>query len=220
MPAFAHICAFPLLGLRKLRLEMGESLLVAGQGLLGALAVQLANLAGAIPVLSADLDQARRELSCRLGAAQAFDPAEPDYIAQVMAATNGEGVRTIVEVTGSAQALQQALEYVAWEGRIVLLGCTRIPDVPIDFYRCVHKRGIVLIGANTFARPRHESRPGEWTTRDDCLTFLKFLAAGKIRVRELIARVLTPSEAPEAYSMLAQTERPPLGLVLDWRAQE
>ena len=72
----------------------------------------------------------------------------------------------MVEVTGVAAALQQALEYVAWEGRVSLLGCTRIPDVPIDFYKYVHRRGISLIGAHTFARARQESAPGRWTTRN------------------------------------------------------
>ncbi len=215
--AFAHICSFPMLGLRKLRVEMGESLMVAGQGLLGTLAVQLGNLCGAIPVLSADLDPQRRQLSCQLGATASFDPAAENYVSGVLEATGGAGVNAVVEVTGSAKALQQALEYVAFEGRIVLLGCTRISDVPIDFYKYVHKRGIALIGANTYARPKLESRPGEWTTRDDCRAFLKFMAAGKIRVHELISGVISPQQAPDTYAMLAENANPPLGFVLNWK---
>ena len=36
-------------------------------------------------------------------------------------------------MTGVAVALQQALEYVAYMGRISLLGCTRVSDAAIDF---------------------------------------------------------------------------------------
>lgn len=216
--AFAHLTAFPLLALRKLQIELGESVMVAGLGLLGMLAVQLANLAGAIPILGADPDPARRQLASRLGATRIFDPTDPAFKDDVLAATEGNGVNAVVEVSGQARALQQALDYVAWEGRIALLGCTRISDVPIDFYQHVHRRGVTMIGAHTFTRPHQESRPGAWTTRDDCLTFLKFLAAGKIRVRELVSSVITPAEAPAAYARLAQEEHPPLGWVLNWQS--
>jgi len=56
-------------------------------------------------------------------------------------------------VTGFAVALQQALHYTAKMGRISLLGCTRVPDCGIDFYRDVHLTGITLIGAHTATVP-------------------------------------------------------------------
>ncbi|OQA77631.1 MAG: Alcohol dehydrogenase [Lentisphaerae bacterium ADurb.Bin242] len=215
--AFAQIVSFPFLGVRKLRLEIGESAMIAGLGLLGMFAVQIANLSGAIPVLAADPDPKRRELALELGATAAFDPSAKDFISQVMAATGGKGVNAVVEVTGNASALQQALEYVAWEGRISLLGCTRISDAPIDFYKYVHRRGIHLIGAHTMTRPGVESRPGEWTSHDDFRTFLKFLAAGKIRTRPVISEIVQPEQVPEVFTKIAETANPPLGFVIDWR---
>jgi len=38
--------------------------------------------------------------------------------------------------------------------------CTRVSDVPIDFYKYVHRRGISLIGAHTSTQAQHESSPG------------------------------------------------------------
>ncbi len=215
--AFAHIASFPMLGVRKLRLELGESVMVAGQGILGVFALQFARLSGGLPVFASDLDPKRRELAVKLGADEVFSPADPDFIARVMEATGGKGVNAVVEVTGVAAALQQALEYVAWMGRIALLGCTRISDVPIDFYRYVHRRGITLIGAHTATRPEHESRPGAWSEHDDYRTFLKLLAAGRIQVRPLISEVVSPAEAHEVYDCLCRTKNPPLGIAFDWR---
>ena len=123
----------------------------------------------------------------------------------------------MVEVTGSAVALQQALEYIAWEGRISLLGCTRISDVPIDFYKYVHRRGITLIGSHTFTRARCESAPGRWTEQDDYRTFLKLVAAGKLITRPLISEIVSPANTHAIYGRLAETRNPPLGIVLDWR---
>ena len=135
----------------------------------------------------------------------------------VKAATAGKGVSAIVEVTGRAKALQQALEYVAWQGRISLLGCTRISDVPIDFYRYVHCRGVTLIGSHTFTRPAHESAPGRWTEADDYQTFLKLVRAGKMQVRPIISEIVSPAKAPDVYHRLAENEHPPLGIVFDWQ---
>ena len=215
--AFANIVSFPFLGIRKLRLEIGESVMVAGLGLLGMFAVQIASLSGAIPVLAADLDPKRRKLALELGATAVFDPSEKDFVSRVKDATEGNGVNAVVEVTGNAFALQQALEYVAWEGRISLLGCTRISDAPIDFYKYVHRRGIQLIGAHTMTRPNVESRPGEWTSRDDFRTFLKFLSAGKIQTRPVISEVIRPEQVPAVFTKIAEMKNPPLGFVIDWR---
>jgi len=214
--SFAVIASFSFLGVRKLRIELGESAMIAGQGLLGVLALQIARLSGAIPVIVSDFDPKRRELALSLGADHAFDPGDKDLVGKIMEATGGKGVNAVVEVTGAAVALQQALEYVAWQGRISLLGCTRISDVPIDFYKFVHQRGISIIGANTFARPKTESQPGQWTEQDDYRTFLKLAAAGRMHVRPLISEIVSPEDAPTIYTRLAEMKNPPLGIVFDW----
>ena len=214
--SFAHIASFSFLGVRKLKIELGESVMIAGMGILGAFALQIANLSGAIPVIVSDFNPARCELALQLGASTTFSPGEDDFIEKVKAATGGDGPNAVVEVTGSAVALQQALEYIAWEGRISLLGCTRISDMPIDFYKYVHRRGISMIGAHTFTRPKQESAHGRWTEHDDYRTFLKLVAAKKLQVRPLISEIVSPQDAPEVYRRLAETKNPPLGIAFDW----
>lgn len=214
--AFAHIASFSFLGVRKLKIELGESAMIAGMGILGAFAVQIASLSGAIPVIASDFDPVRRDLALKLGAAAAFSPDEENFVEKVKAATGGNGPKAVVEVTGSARAMQQALEYIAWEGRLSLLGCTRVSDVPVDFYKYVHRRGISLIGAHTFTRAQQESTPGRWTEHDDYRTFLKLVAAGKLQTRPLISEIVSPEAAHAVYARLAEMKNPPLGIVFDW----
>lgn len=214
--AFAHIASFSFLGVRKLKIELGESAMIAGMGILGAFAVQIASLSGAIPVIASDFDPARRDLALKLGAAAAFSPDEENFVEKVKAATGGSGPKAVVEVTGSARAMQQALEYIAWEGRLSLLGCTRVSDVPVDFYKYVHRRGISLIGAHTFTRAQQESTPGRWTEHDDYRTFLKLVAAGKLQTRPLISEIVSPESAHAVYARLAEMKNPPLGIVFNW----
>lgn len=215
--AFAHIASFPMLGVRKLRLELGESCMVAGLGLLGLFAVQFAKLSGAYPVLACDFSAERRELALQLGADYALNPQDADFIEQVRALTDGKGPAATVEVTGVLNGLQQALEYTAQMGRISLLGCTRISDQPINVYKYIHGKGINLIGAHTCTRSALESAPGLWTEMDDYKTFLKLLRAGKINVKPMTNRIVSPRSAAEVYQFLNTEKNPPLGVVFDWQ---
>lgn len=215
--SFVIIASMGLGGLRRLRLELGESGMVMGLGLLGTFALQFMRLSGAYPVIAADLNPARRALALQLGADYALDPAEPDFTDKVKALTGDKGVNGTVEVTGNAKALQQALGCAAREGRISLLGCTRISDCPIDFYQQVHRPGIQLIGAHNMVRPKLESRPYEWTHQDDCKAILALLGAGRIQVKPIISRVVKPADAPAVYTQLCDDPAFPMGTVFDWR---
>ncbi|MFG0248146.1 MAG: zinc-binding alcohol dehydrogenase, partial [Phycisphaeraceae bacterium JB051] len=213
---FAHIASFSFLGIRKLKLEIGESVMIAGMGILGAYALQIASLSGAIPVVVADFESSRRELALQLGATAAFSPDEDDFVEKVKNATGGNGPNAVVEVTGSAAALQQALECISYEGRISLLGCTRVSDKPIDFYKYVHRRGISLIGSHALTRPAYESRRDCWTEHDDYQTFMKFTVANKLFTKPIISDVVSPVKANEIYTKISQSKKPPLGIVFDW----
>ena len=188
--AITHISSFPMLGVRKLRLDLGESCMVAGLGLLGLFAVQFAKLSGAYPVLACDFSEERRNLALQLGADYALDPREPDFIQKVRDLTDGRGPAATVEVTGFLDGLQQALEYTAFMGRISLLGCTRISDEPINVYKYIHAKGINLIGAHTMTRPATNSSQGMWTEKDDYKTFLKLLMANKVNVKPMLNRIV------------------------------
>ena len=215
--AFVVIGAMGLQGVRKLKLELGESAMVIGLGILGVFATQAAALSGAIPVIVSDFDKKRRELALTLGADHAFSPDEENLPEKIKKLTYGRGPDAIVEVTGSAVALQQALTYVARQGRISLTGCTRISDADIDFYKYVHQPGVSLIGAHTFVRPRVDSYPGYWTARDDYRTMLAFMAAKKLKAQPIISEIVSPECAPAIYKRLAEEKHPPLGIVFDWK---
>ena len=215
--AFVIIAAMGLGGVRKLEIELGESAMVMGQGLLGIFATQFLRLSGANPVIAADLNPQRRELALKLGADYAFDPTDKDFVQKVKEVTKGKGVNGCVEVTGIAQAMNQALECAAWMGRISLLGCTRVSDSAVDYYQQVHRPGVKLIGAHNFVRPKVESYPHHWTHHDDCNAILDMIASGRIQVGPVISRVESPENAPQIYNELCDDPLFPIGTVFDWR---
>lgn len=215
--AFVIIASMGLGGVRKLEIELGESAMVMGQGLLGIFATQFLRLSGANPVIAADLNPARRELALKLGADYAFDPSDKDFVQKVKAVTRGKGVKGCVEVTGIAQAMNQALECASWMGRISLLGCTRVSDSAVDYYQQVHRPGVKLIGAHNFVRPKHESYPHHWTHHDDCNAILDMIASKRILVEPIVSRIESPVNAAKIYSELCDDKDFPIGTVFDWR---
>ncbi|MBE6375460.1 MAG: zinc-binding alcohol dehydrogenase [Lentisphaerae bacterium] len=214
--AAAHLCSFPLLAIRKLQIQLGEACLVAGQGLLGILAGQLARIAGAYPVIVSDCSPQRRELALKLGTDFALDPTEPDYIQRILKLTGGKGPETVVEVTGNINALLQCLECVADNGRISLLGCTRISDQTVDFYKYVHRKGGSLIGTHTFARPKNDRTNWGWSEFDDYETFFKLVNSGRLNVDSIISKIASPEDAKTVYEKIGMLSDPPLGILLDW----
>ena len=215
--SFVVIASMGLGGVRKLEIELGESAMVMGLGLLGIFSIQFCRLSGAYPVIAADLNPERRELALKLGADYAFDPSEPDFVEQVKKVTKGKGVNAIVEVTGISKAMKQALECASFKGRISLLGCTRVSDCAVDYYTQVHCPGIKLIGAHNFVRPKVESYPHHWTHQDDCKAILDLIGAGRIVVEPIVSRIESPENAPEIYDELCDNPAFPLGTVFDWR---
>ena len=211
------IASMGLGGVRKLEIELGESAMVMGLGLLGMFSVQFARLNGANPVIAVDLNKERRDLALKLGADYALDPSDPDFVEKVMKITKGKGVNATVEVTGASVAMKQALECASWMGRISLLGCTRVSDCSVDYYQQVHKPGVRLIGAHNFVRPKVESYPHHWTHHDDCRAILDMIESGRVKVKPIISRIASPIDAPEIYNQLCDDPHFPLGTVFDWR---
>ena len=81
--ALGFISSFPMAAIRKTRLEMGESAMVMGLGILGIIAVKLLKLAGAAPIIAADPNPRRRELALEDGADYALDPLEEGFAEKV-----------------------------------------------------------------------------------------------------------------------------------------
>ena len=212
--ALIHIATFPLAAIRKCRLEVGESALVMGLGVLGLLGVQLLRAAGAVPIIAVDPVPHKREQALALGADYALDPFAPDFVKTVKDLTDG-GVKVALEITGNGGGMDMALDCMAKFGRMALLGCTRNSDFSIDYYRKVHGPGITLVGAHTMARPQSESSAGWWTEADDERAIMRMLLHKRLNFKCLIEEVHNPSDAPAVFTRLATEKHFPV-VQFDW----
>ncbi|MBQ4259548.1 MAG: zinc-binding dehydrogenase [Lachnospiraceae bacterium] len=213
--ALFQIGTFPLAAIRKCGLEIGESAIVMGMGILGLFAIPLLKAAGAAPVIAVDPVPEKREKALASGADFAFDPYDPNFAKQVKEVTGG-GANVGIEVTGVGAGLDGILDCMAPFGRVALLGCTRNKNFTIDYYGKVHCPGITLIGAHTMARPKFESSKGWWTQKDDIQALIKLTEMGRINLASLVDEIHSPAEAPDVYTRLANEKSFPI-VQFDWR---
>jgi len=213
--ALFHVATFPMAAIRKCRLEIGESAIVMGMGVLGIVALRLLRCAGAAPIIAVDPDPEKREKALACGADFALDPFASDFAETAKSLTKG-GANVGIEVTGIGAGLDGILDCMARFGRVALLGCTRDSNFTIDYYRKVHGPGVTLVGAHTAARPSRNSSHGWWTERDDFETILTMTKLGRLKLSELVGEVHPPEEAPQVYTRLCTEKTFPL-VQFDWR---
>lgn len=213
--ALWYIGTFPMAAVRKCSLEIGESAVVMGMGVLGMIAVMLLKNAGAVPVIAVDPVEDKRKKAIEIGADYALDPFADDFAQRVIELT-GFGTNVAIEVTGNGKALDQVLDCMARYGRVALLGCTRNSDFTIDYYKKVHAPGISLVGAHTDARPLVESSPRLWTTRDDVNALQKLALYNRLKLSSLVEETHSPSETKAVYDRLATEKSFPV-VQFDWR---
>lgn len=97
--------------------RLGEVAAVYGQGVVGLIITQLLRRAGA-RVIAVDPIALRRDLALRCGAEASVVP--DDAPRAIHEHTAGRGADLAIEVSGSAAALQQAIDAVAFQGTVIV----------------------------------------------------------------------------------------------------
>jgi threonine 3-dehydrogenase len=104
----------------------GLTAAVLGCGPIGLMAIAVLRMAGARRIFATDINPERLETARRMGADLALDARE-DVAGRLRAATDGNGVDVVLEMSGSEAALHQGLAALTNGGRISLLGTHTVP---------------------------------------------------------------------------------------------
>jgi threonine 3-dehydrogenase len=115
---------------------LGEDVLVVGAGPIGLMAAAVARHAGARYVVVSEPNAFRRELAFRMGATHVLDPRARDLGDLQKEIGMVEGFDVVLEMSGNAAALRDALGNMAHGGGMAILG---IPteEIPIDISQVV-----------------------------------------------------------------------------------
>lgn len=212
----AAIMALPVIslnGVRRAKVQLGESVVVFGLGPIGVWAAQFARLAGGRPVLGVDLLDHRRALAEGVGAVDAaLDGRDSLLVEKVKEWTHGRLADVVFEVTGHPQALLEEFRLLRRQGRLVMLSSPRGP-VPFDFHDLCNWPSYTIIGAHVSSHPPHENPDDPWTRRRNAELYFDLVQRGEVATKELITHRFPWREAPEAYRLLLR-ERGSTGIVL------
>lgn len=204
-------------GVRRARLEMGESVLVYGLGVIGQFVAQLARLDGARPVIGVDLSPVRREFAQTGGIDLALDGAAEDLAGRIGGATRGRMIDCVFEVTGVAALIPREMELLHRQGRIVILSSPR-GKTEFDFHDYVNSPSHTIIGAHNASHPQVETPYNMWTPHRNTELLFDLIAAGELRVSHLITHRYRADDAPAAYDLLMADRGQAGAVILDWSA--
>jgi L-iditol 2-dehydrogenase len=106
---------------RRGKIDVGDTVVVIGIGLLGLLILQIARIAGAGRTIGVGKGY-RLQLAKNLGADVGVDRSEGDIVDQIRMLTSGIGADVVFESAGSEEAVRLALDCVRKGGRVVISG--------------------------------------------------------------------------------------------------
>jgi threonine 3-dehydrogenase len=118
---------------------------IFGLGPIGLMAIPVARALGASKVIAVGHRNRHRIDIARRLKADVVLGADDDVVGRIAEITNGEGVDNVLEMSGSGEALQKALQAVRPGGRVCLLGTFKEP-ISLDLSRDVVFRGITVKG--------------------------------------------------------------------------
>lgn len=190
--------AIALHAIRRRRVEINDTALVIGCGMIGLTLLQLVRLAGYGRIIAVDTQADRLGQARQLGADHTIDASKEGAAGRVLALTGGQGADQVFEAVGVAATVRLAIEAVRKGGGVTLVGNVT-PEVPFGLQRVV-TREISLLGSCACA--------GEYPACID------LMARGAIDPRPLLSAVAPLHEGAQWFQRLHAREPGLLKVVL------
>ena len=200
-------------------IELGDDVLIAGQGLIGLMAMQLARLQGA-RVIAVDTSDKRLAIAKKLGADAVLNPMKCDMEEEIKTLTGGRMARTLIDATGNSQVICENLKYVIRGGEAILLGSPRTPyesDVT-QIFQYIHqfRFQIDIKGAHEMRYPARKAAYVKHSAERTLEILIDLIASGRFHVDEMLTQIVKPEEAAVIYQKLAEKDEDYLGIIYDW----
>ena len=224
--AFTTLGAIALHGFRLAQPQLGEQVGVIGLGLLGLLAVGIAQAAGC-QVFGVDLDPRRVALAAQMGATAVLRP-QAEEAAQAFTQGRGLDAILICADTPSADPVELAGTLARDRARIVAVGAVGL-SLPRKIY---YEKELSFINSRSYGPGRYDPLYEEkgqdypagyvrWTEGRNLQAFVDLLASRRLDVAPLITHRFPIEQAPAAYELITgKRQEPFLGVLLTYPQAE
>ncbi|MEM7283871.1 MAG: zinc-binding alcohol dehydrogenase, partial [Pseudomonadota bacterium] len=147
---------FALGAVRDGHVRIGDAVAVFGMGAIGLMAVQLAKLAGAYPVIAVDPLPLRREVALECGADMVIDPTATDAGLEIKKATDKRGADVCIEYSGHYTGVQAAIRGVSYLGKVVAGAWPGVYPAGLDFGAEAHWNRPTIVFSRACSEPNPE----------------------------------------------------------------
>ena len=171
-------------------LELGDSAVVVGSGMIGLLVIQALRNAGCRQIFAVDLDDHKLARAGELGAVAGFNPAREDVPAAIAARTEGRGAAVSIECVGASAPIQTAIAATRKGGTVTLVG-NLAPKVELPLQSVVTRELNLL---------------GSCGSSNEIPACIELLASGAIRADILISARAPLEDGPEWFARLHKGE--------------
>jgi predicted dehydrogenase/threonine dehydrogenase-like Zn-dependent dehydrogenase len=205
--AFTVIGSIGLEGIRLLKPELGETIVVVGLGLIGLMVAQLLRANGC-RVVGVEFDQAKLDLAAKWGVIPVNPAKGDDQVNVVESLTNGVGADGVI-ITASAHddsIIHNACLMCRKRGRIVLVGVIGLNMRRDDFYKkelsfqvsCSYGAGRY---DEEYENKGHDYPIGyvRWTEKRNFETILQTIGNGGLDVQSLISEIVDLQDYMQIY---------------------
>ncbi|MDZ7723619.1 MAG: zinc-binding alcohol dehydrogenase [candidate division KSB1 bacterium] len=217
--AFTHMAGIAMTSLRASSIELGDTVLVTGLGVIGNLAAQLAQLQGA-RVIAVDLVDHRLDVAKACGIQQVYNSKKEDIPALINKLTDAAGVNAFIDATGVSPVIEQYAGTVAFNGELILLGSPRQP-YQTDLTQVLQKvhllpHSLTMKGALEFTFPTQNDEFVKHSIERNSRIIMELMRRDELKIKPFYTHKLHPSEAQNAYDGLANDKDTYMGVVFDW----
>jgi 2-desacetyl-2-hydroxyethyl bacteriochlorophyllide A dehydrogenase len=202
-------------GVLDANVPLGGDVVVMGLGAVGQLVVRLLKRGGARTIVGVDHLALRRDFALRGGANHALQPAD-DVAGIVRGLTEGRGADVVVEVSGTAAGLNEAIRTAGFNGVVVALswygGTFEKLSLSGEFH---HNRPRIIgsqVGAmSPFLGPL-------WSVQRRAAIVREYLSIYESDLRALITHRIPLRDALRCYQLVDQGATDLMQVLIDYRA--
>ena len=214
---FFRVGAIALNAVLAADVQLGDRLVVFGQGVIGLLATRLAVLSGA-HVAAVDGIRRRRELAAGFGAEATWDVAPEGGVGALARQWCGGGADAAIELSGNYRALHEAIRSVATEGTVVASGFYQGGADALRLGEEFHHNRVRIVASQIGGTP---VRLGDrWNHARLLRVFGEQLSRGTIQPGPLVTDIVDADQVGAVFAKLDAGDPDTLQVVLRFDAPE